>query len=235
MNRILFIDNSTDHSLYKPFEHWKPLLFDPVEVFHAPFDKREPDLDKYSHIILSGSLSSTLENKPWMLFEEEIIRKAVYQGKVVLGNCFGHQLIAKAFFGEKAVSVRDYPEIGWPAMKIVNDCQLLGDAGEIIFGFVLHFDEVCHLPGDQAEVLLVSVECDNLAFKFKNCPVWGIQPHFEIGIAQGLAVIEQVSGPGIPDRRVFLDNDQYGPRDSGRIAKIIREFTNTRPLKGCSL
>lgn len=221
--KILFIDNESDHNLYQPLEHWRPLFIHPFEVFHAPYDK-VPDLELFSHIFLSGSLASTLENKDWMLSEEELIRKAVEQKKAILGNCFGHQLLARALFGHEAVRKRNKPEIGWPTMRILRDDLLLGIEGDLIHGFVLHFDDVQYIDEDQADIILNSEECDNLAFKLKNKPVWGIQPHFEIGIVQGFGVIDIVSGPGVPDKKLFLSPGKKSPRDSGIITRVMREF-----------
>ncbi len=189
--RILFVDNETNHELYNPLEHWQPLFLHPYEVCRAPFE-RLPGLDPFSHIILSGSLSSTLENKDWMLAEEKMIRAAVRDGKALLGNCFGHQLIARALFGHDAVHRREKVEVGWPAMQVLQDDLLLGKAGDVVHAFVLHFDEVCKISEEQAKNILSSEECVNLAFKLANSPVWGIQPHFEIGIVQGFAVIDVV-------------------------------------------
>lgn len=221
--KILFVDNETEHHLYQPLEHWRPLLILPFEVFHAPFEKA-PDLGPFSHIILSGSLSSTLEGKDWMLAEEALIREAVDSKKAIIGNCFGHQLLARALFGHEAVRKRNKPEIGWPTMRILRDDLLLGSEGDLIHGFVLHFDEVQHVLEDQADIILGSEECDNLAFKLKNKPVWGIQPHFEIGIVQGFGLIDLVSGPGVPGKEVFLAPGKKAPRDSGIITRVMREF-----------
>lgn len=234
MYRILFIDNSTDHGLYRPLEHWQPLFVHPFEIYHAPLDQPPPEIDRFSHIIISGSLASTLENREWMLGEEDLIRRAVGEGKVILGNCFGHQIIAKALFGNEAVRVREYPEVGWPDMKIIKSDQLLGDEGEIISGFILHFDEVFGLPEEDAEVILTSAECENLAFKLKGYPVWGFQPHFEIGIVQAFTVLELIRGPAVPDKSYFIYSDQRRPRDTGHIIRVMRAFQKTHPMSAKS-
>ena len=229
MSRILFIDNSTDHNVYRPIEHWEPLFDFPYDVYHAPCDNQVPELESYSHIIISGSFSSTLENKEWMLTEEEFIRNAAKKGRVILGSCFGHQLIAKAFFGEKSIKVREVPEIGWPNMKVIHDDILLGSCGDRINGFVLHFDEVRDLPEMDASIILSSPQCENHAFKLKDYPVWGIQPHFEIGIVQGFAAMELVKGSGVPDKNYIIDSAELMPKDSGHVARIIREFQIIKP------
>ncbi len=228
VKKILFVDNETNHQLYKPLDHWRPLFLHPYEVYHAPYEQ-PPSLDSFTHIILSGSLSSTLENKGWMKAEEELIRTAVCQGKVLLGNCFGHQLLAKALLGNNVVRKRDKPEIGWPAMELLFDDPLLGSLGDVINGFVLHFDEVQAVLDDQVNIILRSPECENLAFKLKNKPVWGIQPHFEIGIVQGFEVIDVVKGPGVPDKSVFLGSAEIAPRDSGSIVRMMKVFQNIEP------
>jgi GMP synthase-like glutamine amidotransferase len=44
----------------------------------------------------------------------------------------------------------------------------------------------------QHSIIARSEECDILAFKVKDRPVWGIQPHFEMGIVEGLKYIDHV-------------------------------------------
>ncbi len=224
MKKILFIDNSIEQDIYRPVEHWEPFFIYPFDLYHAPSAKTLPAPDAYSHIVLSGSLSSTLENRQWMLNEEGFIKKAFKLGKPILGSCFGHQIIAKAIFGESAIKRRNFPEIGWPDIRIVQNDILLGNKGDIINGFVLHFDDVHNLSLKYADIILSSYECKIHAFKLKNYPVWGIQPHFEIGIAQGLKFIDSLDFSNAPNKNDFLISKERQPKDTGCIVRILTEF-----------
>ena len=69
-----------------------------------------PSLVKVSGIIISGSPFSVNDNEVWMRKLEEYIRVAASKNIAILGICFGHQLIAKAFGA--AIKKTQQSEIG---------------------------------------------------------------------------------------------------------------------------
>ena len=230
MNRILFLDNSVDDDVYQPLIYWEPLILLPYDFFRVSTGQWPDGLDSYSHILITGSTASVLDDTDWMQTEVELIQNAVNKGKVILGSCFGHQMIARSLFGLDAVRRREKPEIGWPDIHILASDSLLGEAGCAINGFVFHFDEVCKVPEKNATVIARSSECDILAFKLKDRPVWGIQPHFEMGIVEGLQLIDRVPGDEIPDKQIFLNSTENQPRDSGWIIPLMKTFQGTQPV-----
>ena len=167
-----------------------------------------------------------------MQAEMEFIRSAVERGCVILGSCFGHQIIARALFGSQAVRKRRAPEIGWPDIEIIADDKLLGTSGRSIHGFLFHFDEVCGLPPDRTTVIARSAACEILAFKIQGRPVWGLQPHLEMGIVESLKLLDLVRGEGIPEKKSFFSAPQNFPRDSGWIIPLMKAFHETRPARG---
>jgi len=229
MNRILILDNSLNHDVYNPLEHWNPLLLFPSDSFRASAGELPPSLNAYSHIIVTGSEASILDNCEWMVAEEKLLRIAVTMGKVILGSCFGHQIIARSVFGPNAVRRMEEPEFGWLEIEVLKNDPLLGQSGQIIHSFVCHFDEVYDLPKDEATVLARSPRCSIHAFKLRDGSVWGIQPHPEMGIVGGLAFLERIGGSEVPDREYFLQTTQALPKDSGWIVPLMREFQKTRP------
>jgi GMP synthase-like glutamine amidotransferase len=232
MPKILFVDNTIDHSLYRPLEHFRPLFILPYEVYHAPSAQSLPDLDLYSHLLLSGSFASTLDHDAWILSEMELIREAVRKGKVILGSCFGHQLIARSLFGLQAVRKREKPQIGWLDLSLMEDDRLLGKKGEQISGFFFHFDEVSALPETETVTLLASSASSHLAYHLKNMPVWGIQPHYELGVMQGFALIGTAlaqGAPGVPPKENFIASTPHRPRDSAHITRIMAAFQEQEP------
>ena len=230
MNRILFLDNSIDGDVYQPRPYWEPLLLFPYDLFRVSDGELPHELDSYSHILITGSSASVLDDTEWMKAEAELIKRAVNEGKVILGSCFGHQMLARSLVGMDAVRRREKPEIGWPDIHILASDSLLGEAGRTINGFVFHFDEVCKVPEKNATVIARSSECDILAFKLKDRPVWGIQPHFEMGIVEGLQLIDRVPGDEIPDKQIFLNSTENQPRDSGWIIPLMKTFQDTQPV-----
>ena len=230
MNRILFLDNSLLDDLYCPLTYWEALLLFPYDVFRVSDGELPHELDSYSHILISGSAASVLDDTEWMQAEVALIQNAVNKGKVILGSCFGHQIIARSLFGMDAVRKREKPEIGWPDIQIVSHDSLFGESGRTIHTFIFHYDEVCTVPEDRAAIIARSKECDILAFKIKDRPVWGVQPHFEMGIVQSLRYIDKVKGDQVPDKKIFFSADQYTPKDSGWVIPLIKRFHDTRPV-----
>jgi GMP synthase-like glutamine amidotransferase len=227
LKKILFVDNTIDHQLYRPFDHFKPMFILPYDQYHAPTATTPADLANYTHILLSGSFASTLDDQDWILAEMELIRAAVAKGKVILGSCFGHQLIARALFGLDAVRKREQPQIGWLDLQLLQDDRLLGSKGDQLSGFFFHNDEVAALPPAETVTLLAGSDSSHLAFRLKNRPVWGIQPHYELGVAQGFELIGTAidqGAPGVPPKAQFFESAPHLPRDSAHIARIMYQF-----------
>ena len=233
MNRILFLDNSIETDAYHPLAYWGPLLMFPYDSYRVCRDELPTELDAYSHIFLSGSSASVLDNADWMQAEMELIRVAVDRGKPILGSCFGHQIIAGALLGMDTVRRRKAPEIGWPDIEIIADDALFGRRGRIINSFVFHFDEVCNLPENRARVIARSGDCGILVFKLNEKPVWGIQPHFEMGIVEGLKYIETVQSEGVPSKQSFFNSVENYPKDSGWVIPLLKAFYQNHHEKDC--
>jgi hypothetical protein len=87
MNRILFLDNSLHNDTYRPLLYWESLLLFPYDLFRVSAGELPPELDSYSHILITGSAASVLDDTEWMQAEVDLIRKAVNRGKVILGRC----------------------------------------------------------------------------------------------------------------------------------------------------
>ncbi|MEJ2222386.1 MAG: type 1 glutamine amidotransferase [Desulfobacterales bacterium] len=230
MNRILFLDNSLSDDRYHPLLYWESLLLFPYEVFRVSSGDLPQELDSYSHILISGSAASVLDDTDWMQAEVALIQNAVNKGKVILGSCFGHQIIARALFGMDAVRKREKPEIGWPDIQIVASDSLFGESGRTIHTFIFHYDEVGTVPEEKATIIARSKDCGILAFKIKGRPVWGVQPHFEMGIVQSLRYLDIVKGPPVPDKQIFFSDDQNMPKDSGWVIPLMKRFHETQPV-----
>jgi GMP synthase-like glutamine amidotransferase len=230
MNRILFLDNSIDNDTYRPLIYWEPLLLFPYDLFRVSAGELPHELDSYSHILITGSAASVLDDTAWMQAEVDLIQKAVNKGKVILGSCFGHQIIARSLFGMAAVRKRVKPEIGWPDIQIVCSDSLFGESGRTIHSFIFHYDEVCALPEEKAKAIARSEECDVLAFKVRGKPVWGVQPHFEMGIVQGLRYLDSVKDDQVPDKQSFFNSTQLMPKDSGWVIPLMKAFHETQPV-----
>ncbi|MDR3264642.1 MAG: type 1 glutamine amidotransferase [Synergistaceae bacterium] len=217
--RLLFVDNSGASATYSPLAHWKPLFpenFHYVDALQGGLSGLSPG--DYSHVILSGSESCTLDEKEWMLEEENFVRAVVAEKIPLLGSCFGHQLIAKVLFGRDAVRVRPKEEVGWKEIRVMADDPLWGRSGETQWGFLFHYDDVAFVPPESGHLTASSEECAVQGFKIRDLPVWGVQAHFEIGVTEGIRLLK--------DSRYSPDEVQKGvpPRDTGFVVAMMRRF-----------
>jgi GMP synthase-like glutamine amidotransferase len=220
--RVAIINNAIFPEIYKPVEHWAGYLKGVAwKAFYAPHGEL-PDIDAFSHIILTGSEASILEREPWVERETEWILEAHAAGRVLLGSCYGHQLLAFALAGPARVGRCREPEIGWIPVERAMDSALLGSKGTA-YTFSAHFDEVRNLP-DAFAVLASSTICPIQAFGLKGRPVWGLQIHPEI---DGAAARELLTAfrKIFPGFRPLYDRALAStPRDSRLILKIVKNF-----------
>jgi len=177
--RLLILDGSIDRSIYRPVEQWARYLGDtPFDSAHLPSGEPVPRLDRYTHVLLTGSEASFEQPEPWFEVEADIVRDAVDRGLPVLGSCFGHQMLAWALSGPESVRRAPTPELGWIAVDIVTSDPLTADLSNPWHAFAAHLDEVV-APPSPWRVLASNEACSVQAMRYGDRPVWGIQPHPE--------------------------------------------------------
>lgn len=220
--RVAIVDNSLDPGAYRPVAHWRRWLDVPSEAYVAR-EGRFPRLaDGFTHLILTGSEASIIDRAPWAEAEAELVRKAAAGGTAVLGSCWGHQLLAYALAGQACLRRAATPEIGWIPIRVLENDDLLGAAGEA-WTFAVHFDEVTGLDG-RFQILAETRRCRVQAFRLKGLPVWGIQPHPEIDPVEGRKTLEAFLARGFQAADRAEAALRAGPRDSGLIRTIVRTF-----------
>jgi GMP synthase-like glutamine amidotransferase len=177
--RVLVLDNSTHPTVYRPVGEWSRnfgrVPFDAVQV---PSHEPVPPLDRYSHLLVTGSEASVCDLQDWFDVEADVIRAAVERGLAVLGSCFGHQMLAWALSGRGYVRRAPTPELGWVAIDIVAPDPLLADLPTPWHTFAAHLDEVVDPPAPW-RVLASTASCAVQAMRYGDHPIWGIQPHPE--------------------------------------------------------
>ncbi len=222
--RVAIVDNSVFPEIYKPVEHWTQFLPKEIawEAFAARHD-RFPDLDRFTHVILTGSEASILEPEEWVFKEAEVVRDAVHKGLPVLGSCWGHQLLAFALLGPAHVGRARRPEIGWIAIRITLENDLLGPKTDEAYTFSSHFDEVRN-PERMFDVLASSGVCPVQAMRLKDRPVWGLQCHPELDIRAGREFLRDLAEAGFKGQAELRNALASTPRDSGLIRRIVPAF-----------
>ena len=141
---------------------------------------RLPDVNTIDWLIVMGGPMGVYDEAqyPWLVEEKAFIRKAIEQGKTVIGICLGSQLIAEVL-GAK-VYPNHQKEIGWFNVKLSKTALEL----PLFKDFEEKFP-VFHWHGDTYDIpigskhLMSSDNCRNQAFLFGE-NVLGLQFHFEV-------------------------------------------------------
>jgi len=79
-----------------------------LDSYFVSRDHFPENIDEYDAILVTGSPCSVHDEHDWIECLTEVIRTASDQGMRVVGSCFGHQLVARAFDGEVG-----HNENGW--------------------------------------------------------------------------------------------------------------------------
>lgn len=149
-------------------EFWRPLK-----------QPRISNPARFSHMIMSGSEASIVDDHPWEQPLAEVLDAFMAAGKPVLGICYSHQFIAKKLLGRKHVRHSACPEFGYRRIEFRANPLFAGIEVPLV-SVVSHFDEVLDL-GPDFEVLASTPDCQVQAFQLRGAPVWGVQFHPEYG------------------------------------------------------
>lgn len=224
--KLLVVDNSLDHVLYRPVEHWAQMVGYSPDSVHVPSGENLPEVGRHSHVIITGCEGSITEMPDWAMTESEWLRQVIDRGIAVLGSCWGHQLIAVTLAGPDAVRRAEMAEFGWVAIEVLEDGGLLPT--ERLKTFTSHFDEViagCH---PDLRVLASSDSCAVQAARWGDRPVWGIQPHPEINPENGTAFLTKASEQWPESAEQMREALAKPVLDSGAGKPIAQRFLEVR-------
>jgi GMP synthase-like glutamine amidotransferase len=195
---------------------WQP------DSVHLPSGGILPDVDSYSHVIISGCEGSVRDLAPWAEDEARWVRQAAAADTAVLGSCWGHQLIAFAMAGAQAVRRAATPECGWIDIPVGDSGDLL--PSESFQAFATHFDEV--VPGCHPDlrVLAATPDCAVQAARWGDQRVWGLQAHPEMDAECGKEFLAACIERWPQSEAVFRSGLATPERDSGHGRTIARRF-----------
>jgi GMP synthase-like glutamine amidotransferase len=227
MKRVLIADGSIFPEIYKPTEHWRRLLGEVgSDSIHLPSGDPIPALDDYSHLIITGSEASVIDDIDWFAAEELLIREAVKLHKPILGSCFGHQMLARAISGIEYARRSASPELGWNSIEVTGQDELFDGIKNPFSVFVSHFDEVCDPPLPW-KVLGANEACAVHIMRYADRPVWGIQSHPEITPEDGRILLEGLNERIPEGSDLILAALQQKPCDDRIAEEIVQRFLNT--------
>jgi GMP synthase-like glutamine amidotransferase len=178
--RVLIIDNNMLPRWWGAEDLRKFAVENGATAFvrRAPHGDLPSDLRAYDKIVISGSKASCLEQSEWVTKLDDLIRKAVNEGKAILGICYGHQSIVRALGGVTHLRKAAQPEYGWTRIDRLAPSKLFEGLDDTFHSFSSHFEEVMSLPAG-FKLLAKSAHCSVQGFEFGDKRVFGIQFHPE--------------------------------------------------------
>jgi len=155
----------------------KGYSIDSTDVFKGAKLPSQKDFDWL--IVLGGFQHVWEEQKhPWLKAEKAFISEALSKDKIILGICFGAQLLAEALGGR--VFSNEKEEIGWYEVTVSEagiDSFLLKKVPRKFLTFHWHSDHFTLPPG--CTCLAFSKPTANQAFIAGSCRAAGLQFHPE--------------------------------------------------------
>lgn len=225
--RVLVLDNSVDRATYHPVDEWsRHFAGVPFDAVHVPSGEPIPSLDRYTHLLVTGSEASIRQPEHWLEVEADAVRHAADRGLPVLGSCFGHQMLAWALSGPECVRQAPIPELGWVAVDILERDPLLAGLATPWHAFAAHLDEVVTPPAPW-RILAANDACAVEAMRYGDRPVWGIQPHPETP-PDHARVLMQAAISQHPEYEREIRQALASPaRDDQTAAKVVAAFLAT--------
>lgn len=184
--------------------------------------ENNPDFDKYSHLLLTGSELSAAINNSCDQQIYQIIKAFLNNNKAILGICHGHQMLAKAITNKPVCRKALKPEFGWIQMDIKPNPLFEGISNPVFLNS--HYDEVFDLPSEFI-VLTGTSDCKIQAFQYKNKPIWGLQFHPEMLFEDGEPMIENHLQKN-PQERVYYHNELNSAEQLQQNLRIFKNFLN---------
>lgn len=188
----------------------------------------------YCGVYVSPSFNGAYDDETWIHREHDVLRDLAGAGIPMMGLCFGSQILASALCGRDQVTIRAEREKGFGAIHLTAAARTGDPLTESLPArmpvFHWHGDEVRRGHPDIV-VLADSPDCENQIWRWRQGPVWGIQPHPELDRTQLLAWFES-------NREVFeaggLDCDELVSQacDQVEAGRLIENFLGyvTSPL-----
>jgi GMP synthase-like glutamine amidotransferase len=155
----------------------------PADVVRPAHGSHPPErLERYAGAVITGSGASWADGVPWGSSVLDFLHAAADTHLPVLGVCFGHQALGVAFGG--GVRKAPVPEVGWKEIEVVESGDpVVGPLAPSFTTFLSHEDEIA--PGAGGLVVLArSALCPVQAVRVPGRPMWGVQFHAEMGLAE---------------------------------------------------
>ncbi|MZP28328.1 glutamine amidotransferase [Heliobacterium undosum] len=142
-----------------------------------------PGPSEIKAVVITGSHAMVTDNDEWSLNLSSWLRDVRPTGIPILGICYGHQLLARAFGGDVDYHPKG-KEVGTATIELTEAGKkdpLLGCLPERFWGHVTHAQTALRLP-EGATLLAQNVFEPHHAFVLDG-HIWGVQFHPEFNAA----------------------------------------------------
>jgi GMP synthase-like glutamine amidotransferase len=171
-------------------------MFDALLRPHVPgltftrYDVRNGEVpaspDAHDVYVCTGSRHSVYDKLDWIEALKAFVRDVNDNGKVFVGICFGHQVLAEALGGEVGKADQGWG-IGVLGMDIVQPEPWMQPPQSHCLLQYMHGDQVVHLP-PESTLLAVAPHCPVAMFKVRETML-GIEGHPEFPAAYEEALL----------------------------------------------
>ncbi len=169
-----------------------------------------PALDDFDWLMVMGGSQHVWEEDkyPWLIIEKKFVADAIAHNKIILGICFGAQIIAQALGGNTFPN--KHTEIGWLEVSLTPEGEksfLFRGVPDRFLTFHWHSDHFS-LPSGCTRLAL-SEPTENQAFICDGSPVVGLQfhPEYTRDLIRYLTLKEGdewVKGPFVSGKKAVL-------------------------------
>ena len=128
-------------------------------VVHGEYPAASEPFDAY---LVTGSKADSFANDPWIVTLRTYLHERFVRGDVLLGICFGHQILALVLGGHTQRSNKGWG-IGVHRYRLAYQPEWLTEAMDEFQLLISHRDQVTVLPAG-AILLAQSDFCENAAF-----------------------------------------------------------------------
>ncbi len=116
-----------------------------LDAFYVSKNSFPASVDDYDGYLVTGSPCSVYDDHDWIGRLEDFSRDAAARGKRVIGSCFGHQLLAKAFGGDVGPNEHGWL-VGNVEVRITRRHEWMQPAASVTGMYHFNQERVTRLP-----------------------------------------------------------------------------------------
>ena len=210
---------SFDRAILRPLDK----IGKTAEFLRVPKVEILPGPSEYSHVLISGSEASVMDDNAWDARLQTIILETMERRIPLLGICYGHQFIARSIGGKQCVKRARPPEFGWAKIGLKANPLFKGIEDPV--SMVSHYDAVHNLPGG-FKIIASTRACNVHGFQFKDLPVWGVQFHPEYNEEEANEIFDLLEKEDPPFRKHYVDEVDEAFGDESQIKQNEQILVN---------